>query len=144
MPDHTPGYIAHGISPMPSSSPILALHHSCTVPTETSPSLTAVLTRLGHAGAGVCSATTSDLDPVWAAWRRTSSGSALVVLDVVEGGNVLTVRRLLHDVNACTSSDRIRVVGRRVGDRGRALSALSASSASRASSVRPPRSLVLA
>ena len=115
-----------------------------TAPADTSASLTAVLARLGHACAGVCSATTSDFDPVWFAWRRASRGSALVVLDVAEGGNAPAVRRLLHDVNLCTGTDRIRLVGRRAGDRGRALSALSASSAPRSSSVRPPRSLVLA
>ncbi len=114
-------------------------HRCASVSTETSPSLTTVLARLGHACTGVCSTPTWGRDPVWFAWRSTSHQSALVVLDVAKGSNALAMRHLLHDVNVCTNTDRIRVVARRVGDRGRALAALTT-----ATPTPSPRALVLA
>lgn len=102
----------HGNAPMSSPPRLLGVPHSPAGPADSSPSLPAVLTRLGHACTGGCSAITADLDPVWFAWRRTTPGTALVVLDVAENGDAVPVRRLLHEVNACPSADRIRVVGR--------------------------------
>lgn len=50
---------------MPSPPRLLDVPHSPAAPAESSRSLLAVLTRLGHACTGGCSAITADLDPVW-------------------------------------------------------------------------------
>lgn len=128
---------------MSTPSPTTGVHRPAITIADSGPSLTTVLTRLDHACTGRSSTTTSGLDPVWFAWRATSRRPALVVLDVAEGSNTLAMRRLLHDVNACTSTDQIRVLARRVGDRGRALAALTTATLNPTTTA-PSHALVLA
>jgi hypothetical protein len=101
-------------------------------PFGVTPSLTSVLTDIGHDCPGTCAVADAELAaPVWFVRRRLNSQStndaALVVLDATGYvGSLTRSRQLLRDVNECTLRHGIRVSERRAGDAGHALATVSA------------------
>lgn len=101
-------------------------------PFGTSPTLTSVLSDLGHDCPGTCAAADAELGaPVWFVRRRLNrqgiNDAALVVLDASDyTGSLTRTRQLLREVNTCTLRHGIRVSERLFGDAGHALAAVRA------------------
>jgi hypothetical protein len=106
-------------------------------PFGAAPSLTSVLTDLGHDCPGTCAVADAELGaPVWFVRRRlnhqSTNDAALVVLDATGyTGSLTRSRRLLREVNECTLRHGIRVSERRADDAGHALATVSALRSSR-------------
>jgi hypothetical protein len=101
-------------------------------PFGATPSLTSVLTDLGHDCPGTCAVADTEFGaPVWFVRRRlnhqSTNDAALVVLDAMGyAGSLTRSRQLLREVNECTLRHGIRVSERRAGDAGHALATVSA------------------
>lgn len=83
--------------------------------------LTSVLSRLGHPCGRGCVADDPVLGDVWFSRHRTPGGAALVVVDVSQDSEPLSMHHLFRKLNECTREHRIRVLPRRADDRGPAL-----------------------